>query len=365
MALPLTDDFRSIVLEARPLIDLRAPVEYAKGSFPHAVNLPLMNDEERRLIGIRYKEQGNAAAVALGRELIDGAPRAERTAAWKAFVEAHPDAMMFCFRGGQRSRISQEWLAEAGCTIPRLEGGYKAFRRYLMAESERIAAGLETYIVGGRTGSGKTLLLRRIAQSIDLEGLANHRGSSFGRRLEGQPTQIGFENALAYALIEHEAKGYRDLVIEHEGKNVGRVYIPPQVFAGLDRGRLVILEAPIAERTQITFDEYVVSALAEYEARFGSEGRMRWAEDVLAALSRIRKRLGSERYLALKARFEDAFAAHREQGDLEGYKPWIAQLLEEYYDPMYDYQIQKHADRVLFRGEKEAVLDFLTARMEG
>jgi tRNA 2-selenouridine synthase len=104
--LPLSDDFKSIVLNRTPLIDVRAPVEFANGAFPDAVNLPLMNDEERHLIGIRYKEEGNAAAVKLGHELVSGEIKEARIRAWSDLMASKPDAMLYCFRGGQRSKIS-------------------------------------------------------------------------------------------------------------------------------------------------------------------------------------------------------------------------------------------------------------------
>ena len=163
--LPLTDEFRRIVLEQRPLIDVRAPVEFERGAFDGAINLPLMNDEERHLIGIRYKEQGNASAVALGKKLV-GPVKQERVQAWVDFFHAHPDAYLYCFRGGQRSQISQAWMQEVGVILPRLKGGYKAFRSFLMQESERISEKLDTLILGGRTGSGKTLLIHQIENSI-------------------------------------------------------------------------------------------------------------------------------------------------------------------------------------------------------
>ena len=262
MELPLIDDFRAIVLENRPLIDVRAPVEFEKGAFPGAVNLPLLNDEERRLIGIRYKENGNTAAVELGKELI-GPVKDERVEAWKAFVQSHPVAYLYCFRGGQRSQISQMWMAEENITIPRLKGGYKAFRNFLINESERISSEAETIIIGGRTGSGKTLLIHQLDNAVDLEGLANHRGSSFGRFITPQPPQIDFEDALAYALVRHEAKEDRHLVIEHESHNIGRVYIPKPIYENFEQGGLVILVKPLQERTEITYHEYVTVAYEE------------------------------------------------------------------------------------------------------
>jgi tRNA 2-selenouridine synthase len=207
-SLPQSDDFRSIVLNETPLIDVRAPVEFAKGAFPHAVNLPLMDDEERRLVGITYKERGNAEAVKLGHTLVSGEVKAARIKAWNDFIDTHPDAKLYCFRGGQRSQISQEWIAQSGREIVRLKGGYKAFRNYLMEETERSITRFNPLVLGGRTGSGKTILLHQLENAIDLEGLANHRGSSFGRTLVPQPSQIDFENALAYALIQKLEAGY-------------------------------------------------------------------------------------------------------------------------------------------------------------
>lgn len=359
VALPQTDDFRSLVLEARPLIDVRAPVEFEKGAFPTSTNLPLMNDEERHLIGIRYKESGNDAAVKLGHELIRGRVKEERVQAWKAFIDQHPDAYLYCFRGGQRSKISQEWLAEAGITLPRLKGGYKAFRNFLMKESERISDEAETIIIGGRTGSGKTLLIHQLSNAIDLEGLANHRGSSFGRYTTPQPTQINFEDQLAYALICHDNGDHKQLIIEHESHNIGRVFIPKPVFENLQQGSLVILEAAMETRVQITFDEYVTAALVQYKKHHGDEGEQSWFDDMNASLERIKKRLGSERYLSLKTILENAFRIQQLNGSTEAHKEWVQILLEEYYDPMYDYQIEKTPIPIIFRGNAESILAFL------
>jgi len=359
VALPLTDDFRSIVLESRPLIDVRAPVEFTKGAFPTSTNLPLMDDEERRLVGIRYKEAGNSEAVKLGHQLIQGKTKAQRVEAWKAFVEQHPDAYLYCFRGGQRSKISQEWLAEAGITIPRLKGGYKAFRRFLMEESIRISDEAETIIIGGTTGTGKTLLIQKLDNAIDLEAIANHRGSSFGRYTTPQPSQIDFEDRLAYALIRHENASHDKLVIEHESHNIGRVFMPKPVFDNLQQASLIILETPVEKRVQITFDEYVTASLAEHKAHYGEEGDDKWFEAMNANLQRILKRLGSERYLLLTSLLKNAYRVQQVSGSTEAHKEWVQILLEEYYDPMYNYQIEKSPIPVIFRGNEQDILSFL------
>lgn len=365
MKLPLTDDFRSIVLQERPMIDVRAPVEYEKGAFPGAVNLPLLNDAERRLVGIRYKESGNDAAVELGNVLIKGAVKSERVFAWNTFAQMHPEAYLYCFRGGQRSKISQTWLAEAGKTIPRIKGGYKAFRNFLISESERISSDVNTLIIGGRTGSGKTLLIRELDNAIDLEGIANHRGSSFGRFVTPQPSQIDFENRLGYALIRHEAAGHRHLVIEHESHNIGRIYIPKGIFDNLQKAKLVILETSLEERIRITFEEYIKAALVNYRNAFSAEGEKRWFDDLNSSLDRIRKRLGSERYLCIKRLLADGYAEQLKNGDIDGHRLWIRILLSEYYDPMYDYQIKKSPIPIIFHGVAEEVSAFIRSCENG
>ena len=356
--LPLTDAFRQIVLEERPLIDVRASVEFEKGAFPHAVNLPLMNNEERHLIGIRYKEEGNASAVALGKALIEPLKQ-ERVKAWVDFAKRHPDAYLYCFRGGQRSQISQAWLQEAGISTPRLKGGYKAFRAFLMQESERISSQTKTLIIGGRTGSGKTGLIHALANSIDLEGLANHRGSSFGGFTSAQPSQIDFEDALAYALIQHESQKYKHIILEDESTNIGRIYIPKPIFNNLKNGELIILNTPMEERVNIIFDEYVTEALQNYNSRYGSKGLDQWFNDADNALARIKKRIGHERYIKIKTAFEDAYLLQQERGDATQHKGWIEMLLSDYYDPMYDYQIVKSGMTVVFEGNYDEVLRYL------
>jgi len=356
--LPLSSDFRSIVLNRTPLIDVRAPVEFEKGAFPNAVNLPLMNDEERRLVGICYKKEGNAEAVKLGHSLVGGQVKEERIKAWSDFMAANPDAMLYCFRGGQRSRISQEWLNDNGKMIVRLKGGYKAFRNYLLTEIEESPSHFRPLILGGRTGSGKTILLKKVRNAIDLEGLANHRGSSFGRKLTPQPAQIDFENALAYELIKKLDMGFRHLVFEDEGKNVGSVYLP-KAFAGyLAASPLVILETPTEERIETTFDEYVLEAQRIYSNLEGDNALEKWKDDIKTAMRRIERRLGSQRHREVSDIFDDAFSEQLRSGSLDAYREWVAYLLREYYDPMYDYQIQKRSEQIAFRGSAEEVVAY-------
>ncbi len=355
-----TDNFHRLVVENIPLIDVRAPVEFAAGAFPSAVNLPLMNDDERHQVGICYKEQGQAAAIALGHKLVCGPIKEERITAWKAFVEQNPDAHIYCFRGGLRSQLSQEWAEQAvGREIPRLEGGYKAFRNYLIEQLDPQLISSTPIIVGGRTGSGKTLLLQRLGNAVDLEAIANHRGSSFGRQISAQPTQIDFENQLAWALIQHRAAGHQHMILEDEGRNVGCRYLPNPLVDHFREASVVLLEIHADERVQITFDEYVTVAQAAFMDQFGEEGLSQWLEDIQGSLQRIKKRLGGERLKRVGQLIQEAFDHQQATGDASGHKQWVEVLLHEYYDPMYDYQLEQKRKKIVFRGNAAAVRDYL------
>ncbi|MCX6077040.1 MAG: tRNA 2-selenouridine(34) synthase MnmH [Campylobacterales bacterium] len=357
--LTLSNDFRSIVLNSTPLIDVRAPVEFEKGSFPHAVNLPIMDDKERHLVGTCYKEYGNDEAVKLGHKLVGGKVKEDRVKAWSDFIHVNPNALLYCFRGGQRSKISQQWISESEINITRLKGGYKAFRNYLLKETDESSKYFKPIILGGRTGSGKTILLKNLPNSIDLEGLANHRGSSFGRKITPQPAQINFENNLAYELIQKLDKGFKHLVFEDEGKRIGGVYIPKTFACYLGEAPLVVLETPMQERIETTFNEYVIEAQKMYKDAGLEDNLSEWKGGILSAMDRIKRRLGSQRHQYISDIFENAFSEQLGSSSLEGYKEWVEYLLVEYYDPMYDYQIQKRSEQIQFKGSREEVLHHL------
>ena len=354
MSLALTDDFLSIVLENRPLLDVRAPVEFDKGAFPTSTNIAILDDQQRCKVGICYKDNGNEAAVKLGKKLVNKEIREQRIGEWKSYLSENPDAYIYCFRGGQRSGITQNWLEENSVSVPRLRGGYKAFRNFLMEKSEEISASAKTIIIGGNTGSGKTILLNRLENTIDLEGLAKHRGSSFGKFISAQPSQIDFENALYYKLIQHKAQGHKYLVIEHESRNIGRAYIPKAIFDNLNTAGLVILHTPLDERVEITYEEYILNDLQAYITMYSEQGRQKWYENISAGFDRIKKRLGSERYLKIKSILAQSF-----EGEDEGHKEWIKILLSEYYDPMYEYQIKKSPLPILFEGSAQEIFEFI------
>jgi tRNA 2-selenouridine synthase len=360
-SLPLIDDYRRLFLDDVPLLDVRAPVEYHKGAFPLAENHPLMNDSERHEIGIEYTQVGHDAAVELGEELLNEAVREQRIDAWTTFIEAHPDGALYCFRGGMRSKISQQWIYDAtGIAYPRIDGGYKALRSFLIDELDAAASEINTIVIGGRTGSGKTILLQQLHNTIDLEGLARHRGSAFGHYAVPQPTQIDFENALSIALLKHRAKGNPPLIIEDEGRNIGSVHMLQQLFDRFKSGKFIILEATLEERIENTRLEYINAALREYQSIHGEEqGFERWANYLLGSLDRIRKRLGDVRHREIRELLSKAIEKQRHTAETQQHNGWISTLLSDYYDPMYDYQLDKKQKNIVFTGDAEALKGWL------
>jgi len=354
----LSDDFKSIVLGATPLIDVRAPAEFKKGAFPNSINLPLMNDEERHLVGICYKEYGNDEALKLGHTLVGGKSKKSAPRLGRILYARIP---MRCSTASEEVSAHKfhksGWQKRADKSSD--SGGYKAFRRYLIGETERSCDRFSPILLGGRTGSGKTILLQRIDNRIDLEALANHRGSSFGRHITPQTSQIDFENALGYALIQKLELGFGNLVFEDEGRNIGKVYLPTHFAEYLSHAPLIILETPMHERVEIIFEEYVVHAQELYRKSGHYDPLDEWQRDMRYAMERIQKRLGGLRYHTLCKHFENAASLQIKSEIRDAHKTWIEYLLKEYYDPMYDYQIQKRSDKIVFRGNEEEVLAYL------
>lgn len=359
---PTTNDFHKIVIEETPLIDVRAPIEFEKGAFINAINLPIMNNEDRHLVGTCYKERGNEEAVKLGHQLVSGLIRQERIDAWKKHIDHYPHTLIYCFRGGSRSRITQEWIAQAtGKEITRLDGGYKAFRNYLINALEPEAQRSTPIILGGHTGSGKTILLKQLKNAVDLEGIAHHRGSSFGHHVSPQPSQINFENNLAYALIKHQAKAYSHIILEDEGRNIGSNFIPKTLVEHFNSGHLVILEVPLEERVQITLDEYVIQSQAEYIANYADTtlGLQAWFNYISQSMSRVKKRLGGDRFKNVMTLFEEAYLNQLKTNTYTPHESWIELFLHDYYDPMYTYQIENTTKKIIFRGHFDEVKAYL------
>ena len=359
-----TVDYREVFLSGVPLMDARAPVEFGRGAFPGAINLPQMNDQERQKVGTCYKQHGQDAALALGHQLVSGSLKQARIQAWADFARAHPDGYLYCFRGGLRSRIAQQWLQEAtGQRYPRITGGYKAMRAFLMNVTEQAVAECGFAVLGGLTGTGKTDVLRQLDNSLDLEGHAHHRGSSFGRHAGAQPAQIDFEHRLALDILNKRHGGHECFVLEDESRLIGSCGLPIALHQGMQQWPLVWLEDTLDNRIQRILRDYVIDLCAEFTALHGeAEGFELFAARLRQSLDRIVKRLGGERHQRLSAIMDAALRAQARNGDVAGHRDWIAGLLNEYYDPIYLYQRTLKTPRIEFAGDQQAVTDYLRQR---
>jgi tRNA 2-selenouridine synthase len=332
----------------RPLIDLRSPIEFAKGAFPQSINLPILTDDERAQVGKKYKHQGSEAAIQLGYKIVSGSLKESRVIAWKNFIENNPNSWMYCFRGGQRSSIAKVWLNEININISFVEGGFKVLRQTCIDSLDSVKNDSKRWIIlGGRTGTGKTVILNKLKSSIDLEKHAEHRGSAFGGFFSPQPTSIDFENRLALDYLRHEKQ---TLILEDESRNIGRVALPNAWFTRMKKSELVILEISLDERVQNIIEDYVQSPLRD--------GILE--EDLLislrSSLSRIQKRLGGDIFKEIRTKIDKAIL------DPKNYhhEDWVVQLLNTYYDPLYDYQIKSKDDKCIYRSDTKGVVEFLS-----
>lgn len=342
------------LLAGRRWIDVRAPVEFARGHLPGAVNLPILNDDERARVGTAYKQEGPQAAVALGHALVHGAVKEARVRGWRELVERE-GAAVYCFRGGLRSQIARQWLGEAGCPAPLLEGGYKAARARLLRLVEGAGASLPYLVVTGPSGAGKTELLRAVADHrsvLDLEEAARHRGSAFGGFDEPQPAQAVFENALALQLLRCERRGdERAVLVEDESWMIGQCRVPAPVYHRMTASPMIAIEEELDARTERVLNEYV---------RGGDPARLYAGfRDAVRAIS---KRLGGARAQELLHDLDAAERALRERGDRAPNREWIRKLLTWYYDPFYRKHLEAGADRIVFRGDFRACRDYLRAK---
>ncbi|MBO6555969.1 MAG: tRNA 2-selenouridine(34) synthase MnmH [Pseudomonadales bacterium] len=324
-----------------PLIDVRAPVEFHKGAFPSACNLPILSDAEREAVGISYKEEGPEAAAKLGHALVSGDVKETRIQCWATFIEANPESQLYCFRGGQRSQIACAWLRDAGIEVPRIEGGYKKMRHHLIRVFDQLPP---LVIVGGKTGTGKTVFLEPLGNAVDLEGIANHRGSAFGKKIAPQPSQIDFENRVAIQFLKFCDAPH--VLLEDEGRLIGRIHVPLPLQSKMKASPMILIEETVEIRTQNIYEEYIEQQWQEYQAEHGPEAPARYADYLLGAVDAIKKRLGGVAHSEIRQLMQEAL----QSGDANKHRAWISRLLIDYYDPMYNYQLSQKEGRIRFRG---------------
>lgn len=240
------------------IIDVRSESEFAEDHIPGAISCPVLNDRERAEVGTLYKQQSPFDAKKIGAALVAAnisrhlqAHFLDKPRGWRPLV--------YCWRGGERSGAMAHILSRVGWQVGRVLGGYKAYRRNVVAELETLPARFDWRVVCGMTGTGKSRLLRALqeqgAQVLDLEALAAHRGSVLGNLPDRpQPSQKMFESRLWAQLKALSPQ--RPVFVESESKKIGALRVPESLIAAMWASRCVVIEAPVAVRVALLKDEY-------------------------------------------------------------------------------------------------------------
>lgn len=252
------------------VIDVRSPAEFAVDHMPGAINLPALSNDERAEVGTIYKQVSAFKARKLGAALvarnvanhIEG-PLAEKDGGWRPLI--------YCWRGGQRSGSFTIILQQIGWRADTVQGGYMTWRRLVNKALYDTPIPHRIILLDGNTGTAKTALLAKLAergvQTIDLEGLAGHRGSLLGRTAGGQPDQKGFESALAVAFANLDP--HRPVIIEAESSKIGKINLPKQLWSAMITAPKIMISVPISARAAFLETAYadVIANPADLEKR--------------------------------------------------------------------------------------------------
>ncbi len=346
--IPASDAFKLLALNNNmAVIDVRSEGEYEKAHFGNTVNIPILSDAHRHDVGLTYKTEGSEAAKALGHKLVSGAYKEQMIQRWCESIKSHPQqpALIFCWRGGLRSKLAQDWLYQSGCEVFRVDSGYKGLRHEALDAIENPAPFI---VLSGMTGSGKTRLLHKLPDFIDLEALAKHRGSAFGSYIGiSQPQQATFENQLAQSLFQKTD----NFVLEDESPNIGRCHVPDSFYARMLTAPMVMIEIPARQRALEIFQEYIQVPLVDGMSAQALE------QCFAKNIERIRNKLGGLECDFVKTLLGNAFQA--EAIDQDAHLDWIERLLTHYYDKQYLYSLSLKSRKTLFKGSWQDCLDFL------
>jgi len=295
--------------EENTLIDVRTVQEYEKGSIPDAFNYPLFDNLERAEIGVIYRKIGKNAAVVKGVEFFE--PRIQQ------FLSSLTDLkskrlVVFCARGGMRSASVVRLLQYQGFQAAQLQGGYKSYRSYVLRQLRKPVPPL--IVLHGSTGVGKTLLLKKLPDHLDLEEFAGHRSSLFGAINKMPQTQKNFEALLAKKIFE--LPNTRPVFIEGESRKVGKVFIPQSLAEAMKYGTLVLLQASFDTRIRRIVEEYKIC----------DEQTLLKTDSILQSMQKVlgKKKAEQLRQWLRKGEFENI----------------VHVLLEEYYDPRYQHAMR-------------------------
>lgn len=296
------------------LIDVRTPKEFEEEAIPGAINIPLLLDEERVEVGTAYKQVSPEKAKELGVEAI-----AKRLPEVFREVQKHAKGRLafYCAKGGMRSGSMAALFSALGYTTWKLEGGYRAYRQYILKEIPKLNEGIKYYILHGKTGIGKTKVLQRLEAKgysvLDLEKMADHKGSFFGGVCEkrGQ-SQKRFES-LIFDYLYKNRPTY--VLAESESKRIGNVYVPESIFNSLANGKHLSLETTIEERVKIINEDYAGAT----------------NEELQSCLDKVGRYISKEKY--------EEYSELLKNNEIDELSK---KLMIEYYDPLYQKSIDKY-----------------------
>ena len=246
------------------IIDIRSPIEFKDGSIPEAINIPLFTDEEREVIGTIYKQEGPAAAKWRAMEFVS--PKIPSLLQQiKAAISDGEKLVVHCWRGGMRSKAVVTFLEFAGIYAMRLEGGYKAYRQYILKQIPSMFPE-KAIVLHGLTGVGKTVVLKQLSSlgypMLDLEEMAAHRGSIFGTIGLGEGNNQKIFDSLLYKGLK-EIQGSAYFVMEAESKRIGKAVQPEELMEKKMKGINIYIHTPIEQRVKQLVNEYVLPYQAE------------------------------------------------------------------------------------------------------
>jgi tRNA 2-selenouridine synthase len=314
----LLDDFL-LLRKNLPVVDVRSPLEFSEGHMRGAINIPLLNNEERVQVGTDYKKKGQKEAIKTGFRLVG--PRLLDIV--NETEKIGKEILVHCWRGGMRSNNFSQFVAMAGVKSQTLTGGYKSYRQQAV---KSFSEPFQFRIIGGCTGSGKSEILRALgqqgAQIIDLEAMAHHRGSAFGGlMMPPQPTTEQFQNELFEEILKLDIT--RPVWIEDESIAIGKIFLPNELWQTMSKSPVIEMGVSKGTRIQRLVDEY------------GPADK----EEFLAAMSNIVKKLGGQHFNTAK---EKLF-----QGDMAS----VIEILLTYYDKAYQNGLERKKARIKHRLE--------------
>lgn len=298
------------------LVDVRSPSEYKDATIPGSINIPVFNNEERAEVGTLYKQVNSGAARERGLEIFS----AKLPYFIKEFSQTETKKAVFCWRGGMRSKTAATVLDLMGIQVHRLEGGIRTYREWVVRTLDELEFKPNAFVLNGYTGSGKTAILQRLHKEgypvLDLEGMANHRGSIFGQIGLEPHNQKRFESSVVQELLRFQQSPY--VLLEGESKRIGKVVLPNFLFEKKEQGTQLFIDLPIEERVLNILDDY-----QPWEHQ----------EECIEAFRIIKKRI----HTPIAKEIEDNLEAG------EFYSA-VKLLLEYYYDPRYEHTANQYSD---------------------